>query len=159
MVTRVNWQYLRLPVCLSYSLYSHVSLCRSVCQTFCLCVRCLFVCACVRLSVWHRLSAGQCFNGGPCHISLGLSYWVPLHLSTDCCHQKLPSGNADHFLDPSLNSSQRLCFLLRTAVTSDGDVHKNWRRRDSHLTMYSNCVSGGKLSFWRAEIRSKDKNM
>ncbi len=64
----------------------------------------------VRLSVWHSLSAGGSFNGGPCHISLGLSYWVPLYLSTGCCHQQLPSGNLDHLLDLSLNSSHCYTF-------------------------------------------------
>lgn len=64
----------------------------------------------VRLSVWHSLSAGQRLNASPCHISLGLSYWVPLHLSTGCCHQQLPSGNLDHFSDLSLNNSHCCTF-------------------------------------------------
>lgn len=45
-----------------------------------------------------------------CHIILGLSYWVPLHLSNGCCHQQLPSGNLDHFHDLSLNNSHCSTF-------------------------------------------------
>lgn len=46
------------------------------------------VCLSIRVFVWHGLPAGQCLNDCPRHISLGLSLWVPLHLSTGCCHQQ-----------------------------------------------------------------------
>lgn len=108
----------------------------------------------VRLSVWHSLSAGQCLNGGPCHISLGLSYWVPLHLSTGCCHQQLPSGNLDHFLDLSLNSSHcrtfsrgqlwhlMVVFLKIVSVSGMAEKWVEWIvTMDSKNVSYGNWVS------------------
>lgn len=73
----------------------------------------------VSVCLYDSLSAGQRLNGGPCHISLGLSYLVPLRLSTRCRHQQLPPGNDDHFLDLFLNNPL-FHFLLRTVMTSDG---------------------------------------
>lgn len=93
--------HLSVHVCLSVRLFVSLSS-----ASLCVCPSRLS--AYVRLSIWYTLSAGQCLNGGPCHISLGLSYWVPLHLSN--CHQQLPSGNLDHFLDLSLNSSHCCTF-------------------------------------------------
>lgn len=83
-----------------------------------LCVCHSLLCACVRLSVWHSLSAGQRLNGGPCHISLGLSYW-----SLSVCQLVVVICNC---LLGILTIFLTCLWIARTATLSPEDSHDIW---------------------------------